>query len=100
VVAELSSYLLTQKSLILFSNCKPILANGAKVVDNAGIMLPDITRSLLTTLFVTTAQNRFSAAGADVMRVDEKQGLGSHAECGHWTHLTADLLRDDGTSLS
>jgi len=66
--------------LILFSNCNHILANRAKIEDNAMIMLIDITRSLLTALFVTTAQNRFSAAEADIMRVDKKQGLGSHAE--------------------
>jgi len=44
------------------------------------VIVSDNTKSLLTALFVTTAQNRFSAAEADIMRVDKKQGLGSHAE--------------------
>jgi len=60
-----------------------ILANGARVVDNAVIILSDNPKSLLTALFVITAQNRFSAAEADIMRVDGKQGLGSRAACGH-----------------
>jgi hypothetical protein len=41
---------------------------------------PNNTGSLIAALFVTTAQNRFSTAEADVMPVDEKQGLDSHTE--------------------
>jgi hypothetical protein len=41
----------------------------------------DNTRLLLTALFVTTDQNRFSAAEAGMKPVDEKQGLGIHAKC-------------------
>jgi hypothetical protein len=39
------------------------------------VILSDNTKSLLTALFVTTAQNRFSAAEAAMMPVDGKQGL-------------------------
>ena len=56
-----------------------ILANAAKLVNNAMIMLIDNTRSFLTALFVTITQNRFSTAEADIVRVDKKQGLGNHA---------------------
>ena len=59
-----------------------ILANGARAVDNVMIILSDNIKSLLTALYVTTAQNRFSAAEADIIRVDGKQGPGSRASCG------------------
>jgi hypothetical protein len=41
-----------------------------KVKENAMIMLPDDTRSLLVVLFGTNTQNRFKASGAAMMRVD------------------------------
>ena len=80
---SIMSFLLTQKSLIICSKYNSNSANAAKFADNAMIMLIDNTRSLLTALFVTTAQNRFSAAEADIMPIDKKHGFGNHAECEH-----------------
>ena len=80
---SVKSFLLTQKSLILCSKYKSNFANAAKFTDNAMIMLIDNPRSLLTALFVTTDQNRFSAAEVDIVPVDKKQGFGNYTECGH-----------------